>query len=278
MAIPTPPYWAYRIFKYIVYLLLISNIYFFFAEERAATTEVFASGVTWRNLYEAYSATLDTLAWVILLLLFELETSTIPDDRLQGSLKWWLAGLRSLCFVIIALAFFGYCSKYNLLSSVAPFSTADICNLSEAGFSYLASLNNYAPIDSTSCINFRGEILQRITGTQVLATPETLASVTRLAIVDIVNSATWLVVVAVLELEIFLQLAHHLSQRLLQLSTYAKVMLYSVLLFCAMYWGLLGDLLDFWDAFLWLVAFVFIEMNMLEWHQETHQPTGSTAQ
>ena len=33
---------------------------------------------------QLFSATLDTLAWVILLLLFELETAVIPDDRLQG--------------------------------------------------------------------------------------------------------------------------------------------------------------------------------------------------
>ena len=29
-----------------------------------------------------------------------------------------------------------------------------------------------------------------------------------------------------------------------------------------------GDFVDFWDAFLWLVAFAFIELNVLEWHQE----------
>ena len=26
--------------------------------------------------------------------------------------------------------------------------------------------------------------------------------------------------------------------------------------------------MDFWDAFLWLVAFVFIELNVFEWRQE----------
>jgi hypothetical protein len=27
--------------------------------------------------------------------------------------------------------------------------------------------------------------------------------------------------------------------------------------------------LDFWDAFMWLVAFVFIEMNLFRWQAET---------
>ena len=55
-------------------------------------------------------------------------------------------------------------------------------------------------------------------------------------------------------------------------------MLYSMLLFCAVYWGVLGDFLDFWDAFLWLVAFVFIEMNMFEWYRETDEEAGSMTQ
>jgi hypothetical protein len=50
------------------------------------------------------------------------------------------------------------------------------------------------------------------------------------------------------------------------LSEGTKVLLYAVLLGCAIYWWLEGDFLDFWDAFLWLVAFVFIELNLFEWH------------
>jgi hypothetical protein len=31
----------------------------------------------------------------------------------------------------------------------------------------------------------------------------------------------------------------------------------------------MGDFLDFWDAFIWLVAFFFIEMNLFQWQEET---------
>ena len=52
----------------------------FFQEDLAASAETFGDTVTWRNVVEAYSATIDTLAWVVLLLLFELETAVIDDD------------------------------------------------------------------------------------------------------------------------------------------------------------------------------------------------------
>jgi hypothetical protein len=47
--------------------------------------------------------------------------------------------------------------------------------------------------------------------------------------------------------------------------------LYGTLLFTATFWGIKGDFVDFWDAFLWLVAFVFIELNVFEWRQEVNE-------
>ena len=34
------------------------------------------------------------------------------------------------------------------------------------------------------------------------------------------------------------------------------------------------DFVDFWDAFLWIVAFVFIERNVFEWREETLLSAG----
>jgi hypothetical protein len=51
------------------------------------------------------------------------------------------------------------------------------------------------------------------------------------------------------------------------------------LFLAAVYWGFKGDFVDFWDAFLWLVAFVFIEMNVFNWRQEALlEQSMSTAQ
>ena len=53
------------------------------------------------------------------------------------------------------------------------------------------------------------------------------------------------------------------------MSNAAKVVLYAILFAAAVYWGFKGDFVDFWDAFLWLVAFVFIERNVIEWRAES---------
>ena len=86
--------------------------------------------------------------------------------------------------------------------------------------------------------------------------------------VDVINSGVWLLVVVVLEIDVRLQERQKLEGLVLQLSNASKFVLYSLLLLAAIYWGVKGDFVDFWDAFLWLLAFVFIELNIFEWRQE----------
>jgi len=259
----------FRLFKYSIYCLLAYNIWLFFLEDFAASNETFTTGVTWRNVVEAYSATIDTLAWVILLLLFELETAVIPDDKLQGTLKWSLSILRGVCYLFIVYAFYGYILKFNLVTNLEPFSVADLCSLVGTEFTYTKTLDEYFSFTQESCLMMQGADLQKIVGTQIVGTREQMSLVYSLALTDIINAANWLVIVVVLEAEVWLQISGRLSDRLLQANKYLKGFLYSVLFGCAAYWGIEGGFLEFWDATLWLLAFIFIEMNIFEWQAET---------
>jgi hypothetical protein len=90
-----------------------------------------------------------------------------------------------------------------------------------------------------------------------------------LALTDVINAGTWLVVVAVIESEVIAQHRRVLTRRTLWRLQWLKAVLYAVLLGCAIHWWRNGTFLDFWDAFLWLVAFVFIERNIFVWQAET---------
>jgi hypothetical protein len=105
----------------------------------------------------------------------------------------------------------------------------------------------------------------------ILADGETLRSAQLLAWVDVINAADWILVVIVLEVEVRLQLRGNLSDQIMAATKIIKIMLYSILFLCAAYWGYAGDFLDFWDASLWLFAFIFIELNVFEWQYETDQ-------
>lgn len=261
----------FLVFKYAVFILLTTNLFFFWRENALAAPHMYVGGVDWHNVLEAYSDTIDTLAWLILLWLFELETAVIPDEKLRGGLKWLLTAIRAICYIFIITSFFGYIGAWSQVSEVMPFVIEDVCSLVGSSFSWIETLDQYPTLDAASCLALQGESLVHIAGTEIIGTPDAARAIAHLGFVDIVNSAAWLLVVLVLEAEVLLQLRNQVGPRLVTWLKVIKAVLYSTLFATAIYWGFEGDFLDFWDAFLWLVAFVFIELNIFQWQAEIEE-------
>jgi hypothetical protein len=141
------------------------------------------------------------------------------------------------------------------------------------------TLDKYLPITADQCSILTQHSMYQLNETQIITSHPTLMMIQRQAFVDILNSADWLLVVLILESDVYLQLRDRLTHRRTQISAVIKVILYSVLLINAIYWGIEGTLLVFWDAFLWLVAFIFIELNVLGFQEddEGELPTNPPA-
>jgi hypothetical protein len=262
----------YQLFKYTVYALLTLNIYLFFAEEHAAAELQFANGIAMLDIIEAYSATIDTLAWVILLLMFELETWVLEDEQFTRPVAWSLHGLRALCYVFIVYAFYGYFANLQFVADVVPLAgITDLCALATDGWSYAVTLDEYVAITAANCGGWsEATSFLRFRDLPAVVDATGSTEIIRLAWVDVINSGVWLLVVLVLEADVRLQEHNRLEGLALRASNAAKSVLYATLFLAAVYWGVKGDFVDFWDAFLWLVAFVFIELNVFTWRAEEH--------
>jgi len=265
------PRLVFTAFKYTIYVLLGVDTVLFFQEDLAASAETFGGQIAWSNVVEAFTAAIDTGAWLVLLLLFELETAVISDERLQGGLKWLFMAIRVACYTFIVWSFYGYISKYLVITDLSAFGIADACSLAGSDWTWVNTLDEYLPIDLAACAALQGQELLQLNGTRIIGTREALDASAALAVIDVINAATWLIIVVLLEAEVWMQLKDLLTERLLRISKFVKGFFYSVLFVCAVYWWFYGDFLDFWDAFLWLVAFVFIEMNIFKWHEETEE-------
>ena len=265
----------FQFFKYAVYIMLSMNVYHFFVEDFNASSQTFANGISPTQIIEAFTATIDTAAWVVLLLLFELETYVLDDDKIKGLVKWSIDLTSILCYAFIIYSFYGYVSKYFMIHNIIPFSIDDACSLVGGAFTYIEDIDEYLPLTTEICTSFNSTQLFRVVGTQIITTPENLIEAQRLSTVEVINSANWLIIVFILEVDVFLQLRGRLTSRIISISKRIKFVLYSILLFAAIYWGIKGDFLDFWDAFLWLVAFVFIELNIFEWNAETNAESNA---
>jgi hypothetical protein len=256
----------FPVFKYTIYALLTLNVYLFFAEEWAAAAHRFADGIAVADVIEGFAASIDTAAWVVLLLMFELETSVIPERRLTGPTKALMHGLRALCYAVIIYAFYGYLSKLLFLYGATPLpDVTDLCGLVASQWAYTVDLDEYVLLTVSNCGAFSDAAsFFRLPGLDAAVSPEDLTDIRRLAWVDVINSGVWLLVVALLEFDVRLQEKDLLAGAVRTFSNAAKYVLYSILLLAAVYWGVAGDFVDFWDAFLWLVAFFFIELNVVE--------------
>lgn len=262
---------GYRVFtgiKYTVYLLLSLNVFLFLQEELLALEHTFGEAFGLGTAIQAFAATVDTAAWVILLLLFELETAVLDDRHIRGLTRWLLHGIRGICYLAIIYAFTGYCAELSTLYAVTPLPGLDPCAELGAGWSVLVDIDEYVPLDAANCGALGAGVMQ-VTGFDILAPADTLRSARYLAWTDVINAAAWILVVLVLELEVRLQLRGELSSQVMHSTRFIKYALYTTLFGAAFYWGYAGDFIDVWDASLWLFAFIFIELNVFEWQYET---------
>lgn len=261
-------YLAYQVFKYCIYSLLLVNLVLFFNENTAAVAHTFTEGIPLGSIIEAYSDTIDTAAWVLLLLLFELETYVISDKWLTRRVTTALFLVRGVSYVFITYSLYGYFSRYIAVLNASPFTIADACALVGTTFTQISTLNEYVTITAHDCSALNASPLMRLNGTEIIGTTADYGVIKNLALVDVINAFTWLLIVVILEVDVYLQTRHKKAAHLINLTNLIKAACYSTLLGCAVYWGIDGDFLDFWDAFLWLIAFVFIEMNLFEWQKE----------
>lgn len=261
---------VFQLFKYAVYCLLTANVFIFGREEYLAAQLQFADGIALADFIEAYAATIDTAAWVVLLLMFELETYVLDDRHFTPRKTMLLHGVRFLSYAFILYAFYGYIVNIVFAYDVVPASLAgSLCSWADGSWSYAVDLDEYVAITAANCAEFGSvaPMMQFGTLPAVVDWPG-LIDIQRLAWVDAINAAVWILIVVVLEVDVRLQEHGSFEGLALQLSNGLKIVFYSILFLAAIYWGFKGDFVDFWDAFLWLLAFFFIEMNVLEWRKE----------
>ena len=263
----------YQLFKYSIYFLLTINIFVFFGEEWLATRLEYPQGISGGEFFKAYAATIDTAAWVILLLMFELETYVLEDRHFTRAVRLSLHTLRAVCYLFIIFAFYGYVVDAIYVYQTSPLAgISDLCTLADQSWSYATTFGEYAAITVSNCASFSNlDTFVRFDGVTAIVDLPGLADIHFLAMVDVINDGVWLLVVLLLETDVRLQEKGRFEGIALYLSTIAKFILYSILALAVVAWMVTGDFVDWWDALLWLVAFVFIELNVVEWRHESHE-------
>ena len=264
---------VYQAFKYSVYALLTINVFVFFSEEIAAVGLEHPDGLAPGDYFKAFAATIDTAAWVVLLLMFELETYVLEDKHFSRRVTWTLQIVRAACYFFIISAFTGYIEDAFFVRQVSPLAGIDdLCALADQGWGYAILFGEYVQITAANCASFtKLDSFVRFDNLQIVVDEPGMADIRFLSWVDVINAGVWLLIVLLLEIDVRLQEHNRFEGAALYISTAAKIVLYSTLVLAVIAWAVKGDFEDWWDALLWLIAFVFIELNVFEWREESKQ-------
>ena len=253
--------------KVLVYFLVILNTLLFYFEESGAATALNLGIATLEEFYLLYPATIDTSAWVILVLSFELDTNIIGDDKLKGSIKWSGRILRYLCYFFIVTAFWGYLIDAVDFGYFKVVEISSACQLAD-GALVMTALNDYQNLSTQVCQELGSGIWLYNNQTDVYILEKLFHETHRLAWLDVINAGAWILICMVLEYDVRTQLKQRSEPILLQASRVIKGVLYVLVTAAAVYWTIFGSLLDGWDALIWIFAFMMIELNLYFWQSE----------
>ena len=261
----------FNIFKYSVFALLGFNAVQYFLQDYAASQQVFGAELQWSQVVEAYAVTIDTLSWIMLLFMFDLETSVLSRDVLKKpEITWIIGGIKALCYGFIVYALYGYVIRLLGILAFEPSEILDLCAHMSDDLVFMNSLDLFSTVDAENCASLvSGDTLYRDPAKNRIADIKTLSASQDLALTDVINASTWVLIVIILEADDWIKSRFETDVRLAMALNFAKVTLYSFLLGCAIFWGFSGVILDFWDAFLWIVAFAFIELNVFDYRDKT---------
>jgi hypothetical protein len=253
---------AFRLFKIAIFWILMLNLLYYLYEDVTAFLYL-SPGYTFFDAAEAFAVTIDYVAWMVLIVLFEMETSAAQRDQFTGTRKWVIGGLTAACYVVLVYAAYGYAIGLVDFYNYEPLDSKPACYFANTNFAYMNAEARPIELTHENCSDFAGQSLFKSPSDNLIATEATLPALVKLGWVDVFNSNAWLIIVLLFQIEVSLEQAKKLTKRRLHVVVAWKIAAYLVLLGCAIYWTVASAFIDSWDAWLWLLAFILIDLNML---------------
>ena len=259
------------LFKCFIYSGVCMNGYEFITDEFNASVHLITAETTLHEFIGLFAVTMDTIAWIALLLVFELETYFLEDETMeQKAVKWSLNILAAICYFFIVNAFIGYLGKLFVWYDVVPF-VGNPCDLINTDIVFTFAYDEYANFTQANCLEFDPNAMVQVVNQPIVIKESFYPEVKIMSWVDVVNSGTWLLVVIMLQVDIILQMRDKLTKRIMHISWAIKGVLYSTLFVTAGFWWKYGSFTDFYDAVLWLLGFMIIDLNIFNWNKEVEE-------
>ena len=256
--------------KWFVYGWLFINFLQYVQDDILAYNSSLAADASLADIILTFRTTIDTAAWLVLIVIFELETHALPDAAFTRWLDRVFTSIKGLCYACIAYAAYGYLADtLDLYDLITLGRIDDLCSVAGQGLFLQLDAADYSEISLASCsaLNAGSEFFQ-IRGQTSIVSANELDSIRTMGWLDFGNAVVWIVVVILIDVEVHLQNADKFGSKRLSYARLFKMLGYGFLIGACLMWFFYGYALYTWDAFLWIFGFWAIELNLAEWEQE----------
>ena len=260
--------------KWVVYALVIDNFGFYIRNDWVIAGHTLYVGSSLLEISRAFATTIDESAWIILLLLFELETYLLSDDPLSRAKTLLMQGIRLVCYISLAHTLYAYGVYLTKIYAAVPVEgVTNLCQLVGKDLSYAYNLV-YSEIDSSNCAGLSTANQFFYVDPPTFFIVEDSAGLViekQLAWIDMFEAIIWLLILLSIEVAVWLQDRNIGEGLIFKGLSITKWCLYSFLWAAAGYWIFRGHYMFAWDEFVWIAGFVAIEMNIVEWRNEINE-------
>lgn len=263
-----------QLIKSLVYLLLLINFSLYIRNDWLISEHTLHVGASLLDWSRAFAVTIDESAWIMLLILFEMETSLLSDDTLSRVQSIFMQLIRVVCYVSLGHTLYAYTVQVQTLNSAVLIDgISNLCQLVEEDIAYAYNLA-YTALTEDNCASLSsGNHFYNIDPPTFMIVQDRpgLDIEMQLAWVDLLEALVWLMILFTIEITIWLQDRSIAEGFLFKVLASTKFLLYFLLWLAILYWLYRGHYIFAWDEFVWISGFVSIEMNASVWRKEINE-------
>ena len=262
--------------KWSIYVLLTLNFFYYLYEDMMSARFTLTSSSGILKWMENYVASFEAISWIVLILVYELETYWLDDDFSNKLVEGAMLTVKIVFAILILQTSFSYTSIVISLPQIIPLADVKtLCDLAGQDYSFLRDLR-YTPVTVETC----GEIPYEGTLYAVPREPVVMDTAGRmdfilLSIADIFENYSWLVILAMTELAVRLQNKGVFEGPALLWSNRIKYSAYLVIFVVFSYWLKEGYYVYAWDEFVWVAGFGVLDYNLRAWRAELRAESSS---
>ena len=247
--------------KHLIYAVVVLECIYYFAEDTYVAASLGSTVDSFASFIQIYSASIDGGGWLLILLLFEIETFWMSDATALGSTGQRLRRFRLLLFAIPIVAFGGYFLEFLSLYDVSLLDLSP-CDLIDEDMLVMSYLDVFEPLTLENCRDQSGWY-QLGNSDSVITAGTGLANAREFMVSEVLNAGGWVFVFLLLQLEtrgLFTRSENF--GRLRRVVWVTKFLAYTSIFGALFYWYVIDEAVSFLEEIFWLLAFFCIENNV----------------